>query len=180
MKFKWTFVAIALVLFLVFIPNDILYPDYRIITWTIFILIFLGLPYSVYRAVPEFEIPDRHQKTTKKIDKNQNNRRLALTFLVPLIIGPSFGYYIGFKEKKELKKYGQWTKGVVIDKKWNKKRSQSGYWTIKCIYSVGTKKYSTDYESDRNEKFNIGDSIDLIYSTDYPKIHSLKYKWDVE
>ena len=162
MRRTWIALSIGLVLFLAFIPRFILYPDYKILGWFIYGLIFGLGPYLIFKTVDTFDIKN-----------NKHSWRIGLACLTPLILGPSFGLFHQYQENKELNRVGQWTTGIVIDVKPTKRKN-----SIKCKYLVKGKIFETSYKTDWENKYRVGDSIKIIYSSDFPKILELEYDWN--
>ena len=162
MKSKyWIYITIALIFFLVFTPRQIMYPDWKYLSWLMFITIFFFLPVSVFKTVKHY--------------KPYGALAIILAFSTPLIFGPSYGIYHGYREKQQLLENGIWTKCNVIDKKYSSHRTNS--WLIKCSYTVNDKSFNTNYEKDSLNQYKIGDEIELIYLRDFPKIYRLKDEW---
>jgi hypothetical protein len=141
-----------------------MYPDYSIIRWISFILIFFILPVLAFATLMSF---------TK-----QTKLSTGITALSILIVGPTFGLFQDYREKAELDKYGVWTKSVVIDRKHSVQRGGgSSHWVIKCRYEANAGAYETLYHDDIDNLHPIGDTIKIIYSSQLPKIYSLDYEW---
>lgn len=162
MKSKyWIFITIALILFLVFTPRQIMYPDWKYLGWLMFGVIFFLLPVSIYKTVKHY--------------KPYGALAIILAFLTPLIFGPSFGVFHGYQEKQQLIKNGVWSDCKVVDKKYGSHRANS--WLIKCSYEVSGKLYHTSFEKDSLNQYKVGDEIEIIYLKDFPKIYRLKDEW---
>ncbi len=162
MKSKyWTYITIVLILFLVFTPRQIMYPDWKYLGWLMFVLIFFLLPVSVYKAV-------KHYKPFGPL-------AILLAFLTPLVFGPSFGIYHGYREKQQLLENGIWTQCRVVEKKYSSHRTNS--WLIKGSYKVNGKLFHTSFEKDSLNQYDLGDEIEIIYLRDFPKIYRLKDEW---
>jgi hypothetical protein len=165
-NFKWftLTLAISCLLFIYSMPRGISYSDYNIIRWTPFILIFFILSISVFATLILFT--------------NQMKLSIGITAVTILIVGPTFGLFQSYKEKLELQKYGVWTKSVVIDKKHNtQKGSGPQDYLIKCRYTISGINHETLYHNDINNSHLIGDTIRIIYSSQFPKIYALDYEW---
>ncbi len=158
----WLTFLIGLLLFLYFIPRPIMYSDFKIVGWCIYGLIFGLLPYLVYKTIDSFN------KTTPW--------RVGFAALSVLIVGPTFGLFHGHKETEELKHKGVWTKAIVIDEKYINRKSHHG-WVIQCSFLANGENYQTTYKNDDENKYAIGDTLDLIYSKDFPKIYEIGYQW---
>ena len=157
----WLVLLIGLLLFLTFLPRGIMYPDFKFIGWILFGLIFGLLPFLVFRTIQIF--------------KPYTPWRIIGACLAPLIVGPSFGYYHQYQERKELEAKGIWTKCIVIDEKYSGGKIQS--WMIKCSYRADNLTFETNYENDEPNIYSTGDTLNLIYSKDFPKIYRLEYEW---
>ncbi len=156
LRSKWVALSllIAVLLFIYFVPRAIMYPDHKIVGWSIFIIIFLVIPVLVFVSLKKFNL--------------RFSGRIAM--LSVLVVGPTFGLFQGYREKIELEKNGIWSKAIVIDRK-SRKRS----WTMKCQFKVGNELYETLYHDDNHH--SIGDTLGIIYSKKFPKIHALDYEW---
>ncbi|NPD48208.1 hypothetical protein [Lentimicrobium sp. S6] len=162
MKSKyWIYITIALILFLVFTPRQIMYPDWKYLGWLMFGVIFFLLPVSVFKTVKNY--------------KPYGALAITLAFLTPLIFGPSFGIYHGYREKQQLLKNGIWSESKVVEKKYASHRTKS--WLIKCSYEVCGEIYNTSFEKDSLNQYKIGDEIEIIYLRGFPKIYRLKDEW---
>jgi hypothetical protein len=160
-KKLWLIFLIGLLLFLAFLPSEIMYSDFKFMGWIIYGLIFGLLPFLVYRTIHSM--------------KPFTPWRIIGACLAPLIVGPSFGFYHQYQEKKELEAKGIWTKCIVIDEKYSGGKIQS--WLIKCTYRADNIMFKTNYENDESNQYSIGDTLDIIYSKDFPKIYRLGYEW---
>jgi hypothetical protein len=152
----------GLLLFLFFTPRFILYSDFKIVGWIIYALIFGLLPFLVFITVSSY--------------KYVNKYGIIIACLSVLIVGPAFGIVHQYKETLELEKYGVWTKVAVVNRKFINWKNHRG-WVIKGSYSLENKLYVTNFENDDENKYYIGDSLRLIYSSEFPKIYKLGYEW---
>ncbi len=152
----WLISLVGLFIFLIFIPREILYPDLKIISWSIFGL----FPFLIFKTIQSF--------------KPETPWNIVLALISPLIIGPSFGLYHDHIETIALEKGGQWTTAIVIDEKYSGGKIKS--MMIKCSYTIDNLKYLTNFEKDKIDKFMIG-TLKLIYLKEFPKIYRLEYEW---
>jgi len=83
--------------------------------------------------------------------------------LSTVIILLSYLYCTQIKRERDLKKYGQPIKGVVY-KKWYDTYKNKSKWLLRCKYIVDGKIFSTYSETDKENKFKIGDTLTIIYS----------------
>ena len=64
---------------------------------------------------------------------------------------------------KDLEKHGKQTKGVVFQK-WKSKNE----WLLKCSFKIGYKEYETFSITDKENKYQIGDTLTIRYSSETP------------
>ena len=154
----WTITLIVYLLFLYFMPNAIFYST----DWTAFCLIFFVLPFLVYRTLKTFEF-----KT-----------RLSILFAVLsiLIVGPTFGLFHQYTETNELKRNGVWSKAIVVEEKKSDSKGYQG-WLIESSFKINDKTCYTTFENDEKNIYRVGDTIDIIYLPDFPKIYELSSQW---
>ena len=162
-KRLWLSSLLGLIAFLIFIPRAIMYPDLKFLSWFIFLLIFGLLPFIVFKTIGVF--------------RPNTPWRIIGAFLSILIIGPSFGFYQKYREVKELENKGLWIKCVVIEEKYSGGSKGNKGWLIKCIYKCDDSVYETNFKKDESNKYSIGDTLNLIYSKDFPKIYRLENEW---
>ncbi len=134
------------------LPDKVLYSQ-DIIGWTPFILIFILQTYLLYQLLKSFNVVPKYL--------------LGICALSVLIIGPSFGYYLGYQEEKDYQQRGETTKGIVY-KKWYKSGKNSE-WLLRYHYLVDGVTYSTFSETDKDHKYKIGDALTVIYVNDFPQ-----------
>lgn len=160
--YMWLTVLIAELLYIYFMPWGMIYSDYDVVEGVSIILTFLmifGLiPYTIFITVKSFG--------------GSSNMYAILPFLSILITGPTFGLYHDYIARVELKEKGTWTKGVVTDDHWHR-----GTHNIKCAFIHNGMQYKTSYLSDNKNIYKVGDTLDIIYSKEYPKMNFLEYNW---
>lgn len=156
-----TFLPIAYTVLLIFIffglPENILYSQ-GITKWIPFVLIFFVQTFLLYKTLSSFNVLDKNKK--------------LIVALSVLIIGPTFGIYLGKKEKSALQDHGVETKGVV-HKKWYK-YGKNGGWLLRCSFKVESKTYSTFSETDKHNTYKIGDTLIIIYNENFPQQCKIK------
>jgi hypothetical protein len=157
----WLISLIGLIFFLVFIPREIMHPDFKFISWIVYGLIFGILPFLVFKTIHSFKL--------------YTPWRIVGALISPLIVGPSFGLYHDYIETLDLEKNGKWTKAIVISEKYSGGKTKS--MMIKCSYTIDNYTYETSFEKDKIDKYIVGDTLDLIYLKDFPKIYRLDYEW---
>ena len=141
------------ILILIFfgLPDKILYSQ-DVIRWTPFILIFIVQTFLLYRLLQSFKIMQKHL--------------LGICALSVLVIGPSFGFYLGYKDERDFQQNGEETKGIVY-KKWYK-YGKNSEWLLRCQYEVDGVIYSTFSETDEENRYQVGDTLTVIYIKNYP------------
>jgi len=163
---KWISLILLIIslLFVYFIPRAIMYPDYPIIGWTVFVIIIFIIPISAL--------------VTLWIFTHKKHLSACLAVAMPIIIGPTFELVQDHREKLELKKYGTWANAIVVDKKQISKHGGGfQHWAIACRYIVNNRAYETKFHDDLLNIHPIGDTIKIIYSSKFPRIYSLASEW---
>ena len=139
-------------------PNEMAYPKYKYLSWIIFLLILGVLPYLVYKII-------------KTSNRNYNSTKVTgLCALSILIVGPTSGIVQNYRENEELKVNGKETVCIVVDRK-----SSKNDWLINCKYYVENKEFITYYHTDEENKYRIGDTIQLIYNREFPRMYKIEF-----
>lgn len=155
--YKFIFLSFFLI-FLYFVPKEITYPKHKALNWFIFILVFLILPFIIFNI-------------TKSINQEISLiKSLGICALSILIVGPTFGLFQQYREEKELKINGKTTKCIVIDRKKSKNS-----WLINCQYFVNKREFTTYYHTDEKNKYQIGDTIELVYDKEFPRMYKISF-----
>jgi len=133
----------------------ILFAKQGTIHWIPFIIIFGVVPFLLYKSLQSYKIKEK--------------ACLGLAIGSVLVIGPTFGVWIGVISDNEFSKYGATTKGIVVDKWCSKSsRKREGQWLVKCEFSVGNEQYSTYNVRDRKNIYKLGDTLLIQYSKRNP------------
>ncbi len=141
-----------------------MYPDYPIIGWIVFSIIFLIIPLLIFVTLYSF---------TRK-----GYLSIAVAAGSVLIVGPTFGLFQGHRETVELNQFGKWTNSIVIErKKIYQRGSGDGHWGIMCKFKANSRDYETAFHDDLNNLHPMGDTVRIIYSSRFPKIYALEYEW---
>ena len=155
----WLMLLMLLLVFIYFIPKEIEYPKYKSFTWFGFVLIFMILPYFVFKVV-------------KSINKNTSSiKTYGICALSILIVGPTHAIFGEYRQEKELKINGKVAKSVVVDRKKSKND-----WLINCKYYVNKTEFVTYYHTDEKNKYRIGDTIELIYNKEFPRMYKIDFQ----
>ena len=155
----WSILLVALLFFIYFIPKEILYPKYKYIDWTVGILIFIILPYIVIKVLDSINY------------KTYPTKLFGICALSILIVGPTFGIFQKYREKKELAEKGKITECLVIDRKKSKNN-----WLINCKYNVDKLEYITYYHTDEENTSSIGDTLKIRYNKEYPRMYKIEFQ----
>ena len=79
------------------------------------------------------------------------------------------------EESKELETNGVWGKAVVTDKKFIILQLRNKIkWQIKCSFTANNRYFETFYESDNKNAYKVGDTLEILYNQDFPKMYRLK------
>lgn len=154
----WVVFLIIILVFIYFIPKEILYPKYKYIDWIVGILIFIILPYLVIKTLESINY------------KTYRTKLIGICALSVLIVGPTFGIFQKYREEIELKESGKITQCYVIDRKKSKND-----WLINCKYIVNNSEYVTYYETDEENTTKIGDTLKITYNEEYPRMYKIEF-----
>jgi hypothetical protein len=143
-------VIVGLILFLFLgLPDEILYAKAGLFRWLPFILIFLVLPYFIFKLFSVITIG--------------GDWIVVLAIGSVLIVGSIFGFWTGYLSDKDLERYGKNIDGIVSEK-WKSKHK----WLFKCKFKVEHKVYETFSFTDKENKYQIGDTLFIRYSSKAP------------
>ncbi|MGQ1788556.1 hypothetical protein, partial [Saccharicrinis sp. GN24d3] len=149
--------CLSIILFMfVFIPDSVLFAKEGILRWLPFVLIFGGIPFSIYKVVSIF-----HSQAAK-----------ALAFGSILIIGPLFGFQSGKNERIALEKDGVITTGY-ISKKWYSTVNKNNEWLVKTKFNVDSVWYESFSQTDEENIFEENQKIEIIYSKRNPELNRI-------
>lgn len=133
-----------------------------------FIIIVFAQPVVLYLLLLQFSfnVRDVHPKL---IMRGITAASIAIFLL-------SYLFFQQFRKENDLALHGQTTKGIVY-KKWYDDDKKNPKWLLRCNYIVDGTSFSTFSETDKENKYRIGDTLTVIYSTRYPQnsiIYELK------
>lgn len=147
-------VLIITILILFFgLPNEILYAKNGILKWLPFIIIFGFIPWLISKTLNPHKIRKDYMR--------------GIYCAAILILGPSFGIWSGVQSKNDLELNGELTKGVIYEKWFSNKKSEDE-WLLKCYFQYEGKKYSTFSQEDVYNQFQLGDSLEIKFSKNFP------------
>jgi hypothetical protein len=150
------FVLIISVFWFLYIdtPESVMYARTGFLRWLPFILVFLVLPILLFKFI-------------NTVWENNSGWSIFVAAISVLAVGPTFGILSGEKQEKELRQNGEKVKGVVVNKWWAEKKGNDE-WLFVCEYFVDGKAYQTFSIPDKDNKFRLGDSLEIIYSKSNP------------
>lgn len=163
MKWVWLALLLAVLFFLFFMPQPVFYSQHKVIGWGIYGLIFIVLPVAVYKVLHGFEV--------------RTSWCIGCAIGSVLVVGPSFGTFHQYQEVLDLKRSGVWSRCVVVDEKFIDKRRHPG-WVIKCSFENNGKAVETSYEPDEENRYSIGDTLELIHLVDQTKVYEMDFQWN--
>ncbi len=152
-------VALILELFLWNLPRELVHHDSN---WVRGIVLF-GTIFVVIPAVIALALSGLKSKTW-----------MALAIAAIPINGISAGTRIQRQEVKELLERGVWTSAIVTQAKSVHRKTVSYHWAVTARYVVDGITYTTNWEGDYTSTYQQGDTIELIYLPDFPKIYRIK------
>jgi hypothetical protein len=155
MKYLFLLACLLLLLFLG-LPDIVLYSKTGLIRWAPVPVIFIGIPYLLYKTLAEFNV------------------NLNLVMWIPissvLMIGPLFGLWTAHLSKKDLEKNGKTVTGIISEKWYFKnEENYSGEWLYKARFRVDQNVYYTFSQKDVNNIVKIGDTVQVKYSRRNPE-----------
>lgn len=123
------------------------------------VLIFFGIPFSLYKFLQTFSV----------------KRSVLLNTVIPLsilVLGPGFGLWTRYVSESDMKEHGEWTYGKIIRKEWSSRRPRG--WMVTGEFTFRGKKYKTFSELDQTQTYRIGDSVLVHFSTRNPENNELR------
>lgn len=139
--------------------DSVVYSNEGFSRWIPYILIFGVQPVVLYFLLRDMPMGNF------KIKQYLIVRGIIATSV--LIIVLSYLYFSQIRGDNDLASNGQRTYGIV-KKKWLDTYKQKSNWLLICKFNVDGKTYSTFSESDKENKYSIGDTLTIIYSTRFP------------
>ncbi|MFN5417272.1 MAG: hypothetical protein ACK5B9_09470 [Flavobacteriia bacterium] len=163
MKLKIIYLSVFLVLiFLLFfgLGDQIMFAKNGFQRWTPFFLIFLGAPVFLFLFLKQVNA-----------SKNLINKVVPLSIL---FLGISFGLRSKYISENDFKENGKMITGVVCDKfKKANSKGVSHKWNIVGKFSYQNKIYFTFSKSLGNMNYEIGDRVQIRFSTRNPENNEL-------
>ena len=155
---KWILIFAYVTFWILIIPDRlpyfIIYDKSRVVLLIFGLTLMFVPPYILFKVLTEF-----------KIDKN---KKLGLTFGSIFLLVP-YGILVGQLDDKRLSDKSEQTKGIVYEK-WTTKRKP----LLRAKYKVDNKVYETFSKTDYNDLLEVGDTVTIIYWTEYPELSKIK------
>jgi hypothetical protein len=152
---KYLIIILVLLLVIFFgLPNAVLYSKIGLIRLLPLLLIFLAIPHFILKLLSVTNVFNTWV-------------RIIASFSGILLI-PIFGFWTGYLSDKDLEKHGKQTKGVV-SQKWKSKN----VWLFTCKFRIGDNEYETFSIMDKENKYQIGDTLTIRYSSQTPDINEI-------
>jgi hypothetical protein len=145
-----------------FTPRFIEYSDYRLIHAIPFIINFSGIPLLVVCLLI--------------LNKGEFKPYFMIYGIISLFVATMASNMINSEVKSsQLQTNGVSSKAIIIDKKQTISRS-GRYWQIKCSFTANKQRFETLYEIDPKNTCKLGDTLEILYNRDYPKMYELDTK----
>jgi hypothetical protein len=151
-------ILFLLIILVYFPPREIALSDSKILNWSFLGVVFLGIPYSIYRTIMAFN--------SKGI--------IALSSAIGsvLIIGPSSAYFREYNSIQELTKNGKWTVGTISEYYLQDRlKSRNRGCRMRASFTVENKTYKTALDYDKEEKYGLKDTISILYLPEDPRLN---------
>jgi hypothetical protein len=159
---RYLLILIGLILLIFFgLPDVVLYSKSGFERWFPFIIIFLGIPFLLYKTLADFKI--------------RTDIALAISIGSVLLIGPIFGIWTETLSDKDLEKNGEIKMGIVSEK-WYAKKRNSGEWLYKAGFKVDNIIYYTYSKVDEDNSVKLGDTVLIKYSRRNPENNEIMIK----
>nr|WP_294859770.1 hypothetical protein [uncultured Fluviicola sp.] len=140
----------------------ILFGKSVVIRVLIFALIFVGVPFALFRFLSTFKI---------KADVLVN-KVLPLSIL---ILGPAFGLWANHVSKNDFKEFGRTTYGRILTRELSSSK-RTGGWIVSGEFRYQSKTYKTFAKSEKEHHYKIGETVLVRFSTRNPENNELILK----
>ena len=153
-----TILYFGLILLLCFAgtSDPVVYSHEGFSKWLPYILIFVAQPLVLYLLLTQISFKNF------KIQKSLIVRGIIAISVLTIIM--SYLYFLQTKKENDLVLNGCKTRGIVY-KKWQDNYKQDSKWLLVCNFSVDGKPFYTFSETDKENKYKVGDTLTIIYST---------------
>ena len=155
---KWILIFAYVTFWILIIPDRlpyfIIYDKSRVVLLTFGLTLMFVPPYILFKILTEFNV---------NIKKKWGVTFGSIFLLIP------YGILIGQLDDKRLSDKSEQTKGIVYEK-WTTKRKP----LLRAKYKVDNKAYETFSKTDYNDLLEVGDTVTIIYWTEYPELSKIK------
>ncbi len=155
---KWILIFAYVTFWILIIPDRlpyfIIYDKSRVVLLTFGLTLMFVPPYILFKILTEFNV---------NIKKKWGVTFGSIFLLIP------YGILIGQLDDKRLSDKSEQTKGIVYEK-WTTKRKP----LLRAKYKVDNKAYETFSKTDYNDLLDVGDTVTIIYWTEYPELSKIK------
>jgi hypothetical protein len=155
---KWILIFTYVTFWILIIPDSlpyfVIYDKSRVVLLIFGLLLMFVPPYILFKALTEFNVD---------IKKKWGVTFGSLFLLIP------YGILIGQLDDKRLSDKSEQTEGIVYEK-WTTKRKP----LLRAKYKVDNKAYETFSKTDFNDLLEVGDTVTIIYWTEYPELSKIK------
>jgi steroid 5-alpha reductase family enzyme len=156
----FSYIGLILMLCLVGTIDSVVYAQEGLAKWFPYILIFVAQPIVLYLLLKPLPF------TVAKV--SPDFMRSGIVAASVLIVSLVYIYYLEVKGDNDLHLYGKTTRGIVY-KKWHDTSREKANWLVRCTYIVDGHTFSTFSETDKENKYKIGDTLTIRYSSRYPQ-----------
>jgi len=155
---KWILIFAYVTFWILIIPDRlpyfIIYDKSRVVLLIFGLLLMFVPPYILFKVLTEFNVDIK--------------KKWGVTFGSVFLLIP-YGILIGQLDDKRLSDKSEQTKGIVYEK-WTTKRKP----LLRAKYKVDNKAYETFSKTDYNDLLEVGDTVTIIYWTEYPELSKIK------
>lgn len=139
-------------------PRQILYSDSNFIRGcALFGNTFVLIPAFMYLAFSQLK---------------SKNWMMLVILSIPMN-GMGAAIYINKVEVNDLERYGHQAVGVVVAARSVDRKRVTYDWEIMVRYDVQDEARTTAWEGDNRGKYQVGDSIEIVYLPEFPKVYRL-------
>lgn len=153
MKNRWPILLVALLCF-VFLGSPAFVNRSEVVGFVAFAFIFAGIPYTIYKALPKKPL------------------YLILALASPLILGLTWGKWLGFVDNYRLDSNGITTAGIV-SYTWTRSTRHGGEEKLFRARFQGISDTFESFSHNNKKNFKVGDSLMIQYLPSDPKTYRI-------
>jgi hypothetical protein len=138
------------------LPDFIIYSKTGFLRWTPYVLVFIVIPFLLYKTLKHFQIKEDYV--------------LGITIISPVLLGPLLGLWIGYLSTLDIEK-NEVIKIAIVKEKWYSTgyKGNKSKWLFKAKFKVDNIEYSTFSHVDKDNSLNLGDTVWVRYSKNNPE-----------